>query len=183
MSLHSFAPVIGPEARVLILGSMPGGESLRKQQYYAHPRNAFWRIMGTLFGFPETLPYEERLEWLKRSHVALWDSLADCEREGSLDSNIHNPEPNDIAGLLKQNPSIRTVFCNGHASCRFLKKYHAGLFHGNGPEIIQLPSTSPAAALYSFAEKLDRWTMVREKAGFDAPKGESRQKNGGVGGN
>ena len=107
---RSFPPSADASARVLILGSMPGEESLRQRQYYAFKRNAFWRIMGTLFGFPETLPYEERLECLKRSHVALWDSLAGCEREGSLDSNIHNPEPNDIAGLLKQNPSIRTVW-------------------------------------------------------------------------
>ncbi|MBO4633332.1 MAG: DNA-deoxyinosine glycosylase [Lentisphaeria bacterium] len=166
MSLRSFAPVAGTDARVLILGSMPGGESLRKQQYYAHPRNIFWRIMGTLFDFPSELPYEKRLDHLKLRHVALWDALAGCKRAGSLDSNIRDPEPNDIAGLLRHCPSIRVIFCNGGASYRFLKKYHAGLFSRPELEIIQLPSTSPAAALYSFEEKLSRWTAVREKAGL-----------------
>ena len=164
MSLHSFAPSAGKDARVLILGSMPGEESLRRQQYYAHPRNAFWRIMGELFGFPENLPYEERLERLKRCHVALWDTLAGCLRDGSLDSNIREPEPNDIAGLLEKCPSVRTIFCNGTASWRFLKKFHGGLFSSGRWEIIQLPSTSPAAAVYSYAEKLERWSVVKEKA-------------------
>ena len=164
MSLRSFAPVAGKDARVLILGSMPGGESLRRRQYYAHPRNAFWKIMGILFGFPPELTYEARLHQLQLRHVALWDALAGCERDGSLDSNIRDPEPNDIAGLLKRHPSIRAIFCNGGASYRFLKKYHAGLFSRPELEIIPLPSTSPAAAVYSIEEKLARWTAVREKA-------------------
>ena len=164
MSLHSFPPVVRKDARILILGSMPGGESLRRQQYYAHPRNAFWRIMGTLFGFSPDLPYEDRLKALKKHHAALWDSLAGCDRSGSLDTNIRNPEPNDISGLLKQNPSIRTIFCNGSASFQFLKKYHPRLFADPELEIIQLPSTSPAAAVYSFEEKLERWSIVRKKA-------------------
>ena len=164
MNLHSFAPSADDDARVLILGSMPGEESLRQQQYYAHPRNAFWRIMGELFGFPADLPYEERLEQLKRCHVALWDTLAGCKRSGSLDSNIREPEPNDIAGLLKKCPSIRTICCNGAASARFLKQFHAGIFTAGKWEILQLPSTSPAAAVYSYAEKLERWSVVKERA-------------------
>ena len=171
MTLHSFAPVAGPDARVLILGSMPGGESLRQQQYYAHPRNAFWRIMGELFGFPHDLPYEERLEQLKRHHVALWDALSGCRRSGSLDSDIREPEPNDIAELLEEIPSIRTIGCNGTASWRFLKRFHSGLFPAGKWEIILLPSTSPAAAVYSYAQKLERWSAALKK------------KNGGVGGN
>ena len=164
MSLHSFAPSAAPDARVLILGSMPGGESLRRQQYYAHPRNAFWPIMGALFGFSPELPYPERLEWLKKHHVALWDSLAGCERDGSLDSNIRDPEPNDIPGLLRECPSIRTVFCNGTASFRFLKKYHAELFGRPDLTIVRLPSTSPAAAVFSFGEKLAQWRTVKDCA-------------------
>ncbi|MBQ9336330.1 MAG: DNA-deoxyinosine glycosylase [Lentisphaeria bacterium] len=164
MSLHSFAPSATPDARVLILGSMPGGESLRRQQYYAHPRNAFWPIMGSLFGFSAGLPYEKRLEYLKKHHVALWDSLAGCERDGSLDSNIRAPEPNDIPALLRRCPAIRAIFCNGTASFRFLKKYHPELFGRPGLEIIQLPSTSPAAAVLSFEEKLARWQIVKDRA-------------------
>ena len=164
MSLHSFAPSAAPDARVLILGSMPGGESLRRQQYYAHPRNAFWQIMGTLFGFSLDLPYQDRLEALKKNHVALWDTLAGCERDGSLDSNIRDPEPNDIPGLLRKCPSIRTVFCNGTAAFGFLKKYHAELFDRSKLTIIRLPSTSPAAAVYSFEEKLAQWRTVKDHA-------------------
>ena len=175
MSLRSFAPVAGKDARVLILGSMPGGESLRQQQYYAHPRNAFWRIMGTLFDFSAELPYEERLNRLKLHHVALWDSLAGCERTGSLDSRIRSPEPNDIPGLLEKYPTIRTIFCNGGASCRFLKQYHGGLFEKPGLEILQLPSTSPAAAMYSFPEKLKCWTIVK-KTIESAESSDSRKR-------
>ena len=165
MSLHSFPPVADRNARVLILGSMPGGESLRRRQYYAHPRNAFWPVMGSLFGFDPALPYPERLNALKCARVGLWDTLAGCERSGSLDSNIREPEPNDITRLLRKCPGIRTVCCNGTASFGFLKKYHPALFDRPGLEILRLPSTSPAAALYSFEEKLDLWSIVKERAG------------------
>lgn len=161
MSLRSFPPAAAPGARVLILGSMPGVESLRRQQYYAHPRNAFWRIMGILFSFSHELPYEARLEALIANRVALWDSLAGCERSGSLDSNIREPVPNDISGLLKKYPSIRSIFCNGTASYQFLKKFHSSLFEQSGLEIRQMPSTSPAAAIYSFEQKLKHWTAVK----------------------
>ncbi len=164
MSLHSFPPVARSDARVLILGSMPGGESLRRQQYYAHPRNAFWQILGSLFGFDPDLPYPERLNALKCARIALWDTLAGCERSGSLDSNIRDPEPNDITGLLRTCPEIRTICCNGTASFGFLRKYHPALFMRPNLEILRLPSTSPAAALYSFEEKRTSWTIVKERA-------------------
>ena len=169
MILRSFPPVASEGARVLILGSMPGEESLRQQQYYAHPRNAFWPIMGSLFGFSPVLPYEKRLEKLNRAGVALWDSLAGCERSGSLDSNIREPRPNDIAGLLKKYPAIHSIFCNGTASFQFLKKYHAALFDRPDLKIALLPSTSPAAAVYSFEEKLKRWTVVKRAADDPGP--------------
>lgn len=164
MSLRSFPPAAAKGVRVLVLGSMPGVESLRRQQYYAHPRNAFWPIMGSLFGFSPALPYEQRLEALNRAGVALWDSLGGCERSGSLDSNIRKPVPNDIPGLLEQYPQIHAIFCNGSASYQFLKKYHGTLFERYGLEIRQLPSTSPAAAVYSFEQKLKHWTAVKNAA-------------------
>ena len=162
MSLQSFPPAAAKGVRVLVLGSMPGVESLRQQQYYAHPRNAFWPIMGTLFGFSPALPYKQRLIRLNRAGVALWDSLGGCERSGSLDSNIRKPVPNDIPGLLKQYPEIHAIFCNGSASYQFLKKYHGALFERSDLEIRQLPSTSPAAAIYSFEQKLEHWTVVKK---------------------
>ena len=162
MSLQSFPPAAAEGVRVLVLGSMPGVESLRQQQYYAHPRNAFWPIMGTLFGFSPSLPYKQRLIKLNQAGVALWDSLGGCERSGSLDSNIRKPVPNDIPGLLKQYPEIHAIFCNGSASFQFLKKYHSTLFERSDLEIRQLPSTSPAAAIYSFEQKLKHWTAVKK---------------------
>ena len=118
--------------------------------------------MGKLFGFSPALPYEQRLEELNRAGVALWDSLAGCERSGSLDSNIREPVPNDIPGLLEQYPEIHAIFCNGSASFQFLKKYHSALFDRSDLEIRQLPSTSPAAAFYSFEQKLEHWTAVKK---------------------
>lgn len=162
MSLRSFPPAAAKGVRVLVLGSMPGVESLRQQQYYAHPRNAFWPIMGKLFGFSPALPYEQRLEELNRAGVALWDSLGGCERSGSLDSNIREPVPNDIPGLLKKYPAIHAIFCNGAASYQFLKKYHGALFGRSDLAIRQMPSTSPAAAMYSFEQKLQQWTAVKK---------------------
>ena len=120
--------MIGENPKILILGSMPGEESLRQQQYYAFPRNSFWKIMGELFGFSRDLPYEERLEILKRNGIALWDSLASCRREGSLDTKIMDPVPNDILSLVKKNPSIRRILCNGSASWNYLRRYNPGVF-------------------------------------------------------
>ena len=149
----SFPPSADARARVLILGSMPGGESLRRQQYYAFGRNLFWKLTGELFGFAPELPYAERLERLRDNRVALWDVLAGCERPGSLDSSIRAPEPNDIPGLLATCPGIQRICCNGQTSVKYLRQF----FPEIGVEIIKLPSTSPAAAVYSYPEKLARW--------------------------
>ncbi|MBO7089323.1 MAG: DNA-deoxyinosine glycosylase, partial [Lentisphaeria bacterium] len=120
---QSFPPSETPEARVLILGSMPGGESLRQHQYYAFRHNAFWRIAGTLFSFSPELPYEQRLAKLRACGVALWDVLAECEREGSLDTAIRSPDPNDIPGLLARCPKIELVCCNGSAAFNCLRRF------------------------------------------------------------
>lgn len=157
---HSFPPSIFPGAVVLILGSMPGEESLRRQEYYAYRHNAFWRIMGELFCFSPDLPYPERLAALGRNRIALWDSLAACRREGSLDTRITDPIPNDIAGLLRENPGITHIFCNGTASFQFLKRYNERVFH-SGVTIQKLPSTSPAAAVYSYQKKLEAYSVIR----------------------
>lgn len=158
---HSFPPSVYPGAKVLILGSMPGEESLRRQEYYAFPQNAFWRIMGELFGFSRDLPYAERLSRLGENGVALWDVLASCRREGSLDTKISDPVPNDIAGLLERNPGISHIFCNGSASFLFLKRYHGELFR-RGISIVRLPSTSPAAAALPYREKFAAYSVIAE---------------------
>ena len=148
---RSFAPSADENARVLILGSMPGAESLRQQQYYAFKHNAFWRIMGELYDFPVDTPYPERLAILRRHHIALWDVLAECERPGSLDSSIRAPRPNDIPRLVGKLPHLEKILCNGGAARNYLRRFF--------PELAaeRLPSTSPAAARLTYAQKLAAW--------------------------
>ncbi|EXJ13139.1 DNA-deoxyinosine glycosylase [Nitrincola nitratireducens] len=118
--VSSFAPVVDERAKVLILGSMPGLASLTAQEYYAHPRNAFWPIMSTLFQFDVALQYSERLEKLNASGVALWDVLQQCERNGSLDSSIvrSSQQLNSFAEFFHAYPGIQAVFCNGNKAYR-----------------------------------------------------------------
>ena len=148
---RSFAYSADARARFLILGSMPGAESLRQQEYYAFKHNAFWRIMGELYSFSPALPYPERLAALREAGVALWDVLAECERPGSLDASIRAPRPNDIPGLVKKLPKLEKILCNGSASRSYLRRFFPEL------DAEQLPSTSPAAARWSYAEKLAAW--------------------------
>lgn len=156
---RSFGAVVGENPRLLILGSMPGGESLRQGQYYAFRANAFWRITGALFGFRPDLPYSERLDALRRGGVALWDVLKECERDGSLDSNIRAPVPNDIARLLADHPSIRQIACNGGTAFRYFGRFVKPQLRA-GYRIVRLPSSSPAAARMSFEEKLAVWRRL-----------------------
>lgn len=161
--LRSFAPVVTPESRVLVLGTMPGVMSLEKQQYYGFPHNAFWRIMASLTNSGEVpTNYDDRLEMLRNNRIALWDVCHTCRREGSLDSHICDEQPNDIAGLLTAYPVIRAVAFNGGPAFRLFKK-HIGLNAiGEGRAVLQLPSTSPANASWSYARKLAAWTELKK---------------------
>ncbi len=149
----SFAPVALPDAQILILGSMPGDESLRQQQYYAFRHNVFWRIMGEIYHFDPALPYPERLLALGQHKIALWDVLSDCRRTGSLDAMIRDAVPNEIPALLQRCPKIRKICCNGTTAGKYLKQFYPAL----AVEAVILPSTSPAAAIYSYQTKLERW--------------------------
>ncbi len=156
MIVRSFAPVAAPDARILILGGMPGVASLEAGQYYAHPRNAFWPIMGALFGAGPDLPYAERVVQLMASGVAVWDVLQACEREGSLDSNIRSEVPNDFAAFFRTHPSIRRIGLNGGKAAAAFRKHVVR----QGPplaEIVTLPSTSPAHAARSVEMKCALW--------------------------
>ena len=153
---ESFAPVWRADAKLLILGSMPGVESLRQQQYYAFRHNAFWPIMGELFQFDASLPYRERLECLIHNHLALWDVLGHCERKGSLDADIRRATPNDIPGLLARCPGITRILCNGTAAATHFRRN----FPQRSPMMTQLPSTSPAAARLRFEQKLMAWRQA-----------------------
>ena len=156
----SFPPLVGRNARVLVLGSMPGVASLAAGQYYAHPRNAFWPIMATLLGFDPALPYPERATRLTAAGIALWDVLHACSRPGSLDSAIdhESAEANDFAAFFFAHPHIGHVFFNGTAA--------ATLFRRHCPEqtltVVRLPSTSPAHAGRNFADKLAAWQTVAD---------------------
>jgi double-stranded uracil-DNA glycosylase len=161
---RAFQPIARSDAQVLILGSMPGIASLDAVQYYAHPRNAFWMICGELFGAGPELPYDQRLERLMDQRVALWDVYAGCERPGSLDSAIvdDTAELNDFATFLIEHPAIRTICCNGgKAHSSFQRHVWPNLGErAEGTKLYRLPSTSPANAGMSYADKLAAWQAV-----------------------
>ena len=161
--VKSFPPLLAPRPKVLVLGSIPGGESLRRGEYYAHPRNAFWPIMGEICGFdPSRMPYQERCRQLGEIGIAVWDMLESCQRKGSLDSAIasDSERPNNIRGLLQTQPSIRAVCCNGHKALSLFHQ-HVGEIPG-GTKVLRLPSSSPANARMRLQEKLVAWRAVIE---------------------
>jgi len=163
--VHSFAPVLGKRPRILILGSMPGIASLEAVQYYAHPRNAFWPIMAELFSIDADCDYDERIAQIQQAPVILWDTLKRCERPGSLDSSIRREsvEANDIPGLLGQHPGIRAVACNGATSTNYFRKLVLPkLAPDMTIELLPMPSTSPANAGMTFAQKLAAWQRLRD---------------------
>ena len=162
--IRGFEPIVGPEPRVLVLGTAPSELSLEKGQYYAHPRNDFWRLMERLFSSGPPLEYAERVKMLKQAGVALWDVLAEADRVGSLDANIKKPVPNDIAGLLGDSPSIRALFFNGATAERLFASHVSPSLAGSDLRSVRLPSTSPANASISFALKLTAWDAVRVAA-------------------
>lgn len=116
-------PLIGENAKVLILGSLPGDESIRKQEYYGNPNNMFWDILSQILRDKVPERYADKVAYLNRHEIALWDILHSAERKGSLDSNIINENFNDIAGLIVKNPSIETIVTNGGKAEKSLKKY------------------------------------------------------------
>lgn len=162
--VHSFAPVFAADARVLVLGSMPGKLSLQAAQYYAHPRNAFWPIMGELFGAKPELPYPVRLTKLTAAKVALWDVMRECERpDSSLDSRIAQDSvvANDFAWLFGQCPQLTHIFFNGSAAETAFRR-HVRQPDGRAFQLQRLPSTSPAHAARNFAQKLEAWRTVTQ---------------------
>tara|TARA_R110002020_G_scaffold309301_2_gene525311 strand:+ start:147168 stop:147656 length:489 start_codon:yes stop_codon:yes gene_type:complete len=156
MIIQSFAPIAAPDAEILILGSMPGIASLEANQYYAHPRNAFWRIMGELFGAGIELPYAERQDILKSRRIAVWDVLQFCQRVGSLDSNIKDEVPNDFARFFAEHPGIRRIGLNGGKAAKTFYKYAQAALP-SAAVAVTLPSTSPAYAAKNFEQKCAEW--------------------------
>jgi hypoxanthine-DNA glycosylase len=162
-----FSPLASSDAKILILGSFPGKESLRKQEYYAHPRNAFWFIIKTLFRLEDSLSYLERVKALKSNRVALWDVLLSCQREGSLDSSIDDTtiSVNDFTLFFRKYKEIQWVFFNG---LKAEKEYQRRVMPLVGSfrhtlQYCRLPSTSPAMAMLTRDEKLAQWAGILEK--------------------
>lgn len=155
--LVAFPPIIQENCRVLILGSMPGVQSLQAQQYYAHPQNQFWKIMGMLFHHPLPPDYNSRTIFLLEKHIALWDVIHSCYREGSLDSAIRQETAHDFEMFFRAHPGIRFVAFNGTKAQDTFRKQVG--FHFPGITFHRLPSTSPAHTM-KLAEKLAAWQII-----------------------
>ena len=155
----SFPPVVAPDTRVLVLGSLPGEKSLAAQRYYAHPQNRFWHLIGKVIGVAlEPLEYEERLQALLAAKVGLWDTVASARRAGSLDASIRDADPNPLVELAASLPELRAVGFNGRTSAGIgmPQLVHTEL------ALIPLPSSSPAHAGMPLGEKEKLWAALGE---------------------
>ena len=164
--LTSLAAIASADAQVLILGSMPGKQSLVRQQYYAHPRNAFWKIIANLFDVNPDVSYTHKLLALQEHKLALWDVIQSCERQGSLDSNISNASiiSNDFASFFCQHPQIKHIFFNGSRAYQEYQKCVVPQLSGQWQFLpcTRLPSTSPAMASLNLEQKLAAWTQIKQ---------------------
>ncbi len=157
--IEAFPPILGKNSKVLILGSMPGVQSLAKQEYYGHPRNQFWKLIAEVFDEKKPETYDEKKELIKGQGIALWDVIKHCTRKGSLDTNIKQEAVNELRALLKSRPTIERVYFNGGKAYDLFKK-HIG-FEGLEQEFIKLPSSSPANTK-AYKEKLEEWRQIKK---------------------
>lgn len=163
-TLEGLPPIADSDARLLLLGSFPGVASLNAGQYYGHPRNQFWPLLSALWQLDLlALPYPQRVDELRRHGLALWDVYATCRREGSLDSAIREPQPNDLAALVARLPALRGIAHNGGESARSQR-----ITRAFGLQVHRLPSSSPANAGWSFERKLAAWREVFQSCGVVA---------------
>jgi hypoxanthine-DNA glycosylase len=153
-----FGPIVSPDSRLLILGTLPGEESLIRRQYYGHPRNHFWPIIAAAFGEVLPVSYDDRIAMLGRHRIALWDVLQSAQRVGSLDSKIENPIANDFGAFFAGHPNIRTLAFNGNNAHKFFRRFveKKQNFPLNQIRMLFLPATSPAYA-GPFEEKAAKW--------------------------
>ena len=155
--IHCFPPIVDENCRVLVLGSMPSVTSLERQQYYGHKQNYLWPMMFQIFEEPYSDDYAVKRQLLLRHHVALWDVLASCEREGSLDSNITDEVCNAIPALLAEHPAIKYLLFNGGKAFQSFKRNFPALLEQM--DYYQMPSTSPAHTMKR-AQKLQKWQLI-----------------------
>ena len=170
MESSGFPPIANADARVLVLGTLPGQVSLKLQQYYAQPRNAFWKIMGRLVGAHPDLPYAERTKRLAERGIAVWDVCAAAHRPGSLDSAISSSSviANEFESFLSAHPQIDLICFNGSKAANLYRRAVLPNLSNRSQSIRceTLPSTSPAHAAMPFEEKLARWSIISHERGL-----------------
>ena len=156
MQVHPFDPINDEDSRILILGTFPSVKSREVQFYYGHPRNRFWKTLAIILqaDFPQTV--EEKIQFLKTHHIALWDTCAACDIDGSADATIRRTVPNDIRPILKT-ADIRAIFCGGKTAGGLYEKH---IFPQTGIPAIVLPSTSPANAACTDAMLIHAWSAI-----------------------
>ena len=156
--ITGFAPIADAQSSLLILGTMPSVRSLQKQEYYGHPRNAFWPLIARLTNHMPSNDYSSKKAMLHHAGIALWDVCRECYRQGSLDSNICNEQPNAIDLLISQCPKIRAIAFNGQPAAKLFKR-HIGSIAGRQIDYLVLPSSSPTYAI-PFEQKLAAWKAI-----------------------
>lgn len=157
--INSFNPIVSDSCEKLILGTMPGEESLRKQEYYGFGRNHFWKIIFTLFNKELSNNYKQKTELLLQNNIALWDVLKSCERETSSDSKIRNPIANDFNTLFTNYPNIKSIYFNGKTAEALFKRHVIKNINAERYKMTVLSSTSPANAI-KFEVKLESWKQL-----------------------
>ena len=160
--------MVGPATRVLALGSLPGEASLAAARYYAHPRNQFWALIGAVIGCDDVpaLAYPERLGRLQAAGIGLWDAIASAQRQGSLDTAIRAAEPAPLPALVATLPALRCVAFNGATAARTGRAALIGCgVAEHGVALVDLPSSSPAHAAMTMAEKRERWLNLQQFLG------------------
>ena len=155
---HPFPPLYDADSKILILGSLPSVKSREQMFFYGHPQNRFWKVVSGVLGCdcPQTI--EEKRTMLLAHHIALWDTIASCEIEGSSDSSIRGVVPNDLTPILR-GADIRQIYCNGGTSYQYFRRYQQQL---TGREAVKLPSTSPANAAWSAERLTAAWRVILE---------------------
>lgn len=157
--VKSLKPISNKHSKVLILGTMPGVESLRQQAYYGHPRNLFWKLIEEVTGKQVPITYEDRKTYLLQNHIALWDVCQSCFREGSLDKDISGEVPNDLTTFLSQHPNIKAIAFNGQSAAKLFGKHLGSI---SGIRLLGLPSSSPSNAGVSWEVKVEEWRVISD---------------------
>jgi len=177
MTVVGFPPIVGPDAKVLILGTIPGTRSIEKGEYYSHARNAFWPIIENIIGIPAALPYSERIEKLSKSGIAIWDVLFHADRVGSLDTNITTEVPNDLQTFFDKHRGVELVVFNGVKAAKLYNRLVLPTLTSRDPPLRYetLPSTSPMHTV-GIKEKQRHWSLIRESLPIEIPS-EARDLN------